>query len=70
MILHNRYIVSEDLSNDTRWRRFGAVLRMSFIGSLGPYPTIIRGAVGVSQKSKFSARVYAFTLVACCRSRS
>jgi hypothetical protein len=44
------------------------VLRMSFIGSLAPYPAIIRGAVGVSQKSKFSARVYAFTLIACSRS--
>src|SRR5712671_2148453 len=41
---------------------------MSFIGSLAPYPAIIRGAVGVSQKSKFSARVYAFTLIACSRS--
>ena len=68
MILPDRYMVSEDLSNDTGWRRFGAVLRMSFIGSLAPYPAIIRGAVGVSQKSEFSARVYAFSLIA--RSRS
>src|SRR6266849_10309633 len=45
-----------------RWRRFGRVLRISFIGSLVPYPVIIRGVAGVSQKSKFSARVYAFTL--------